>query len=47
MRAAGVIRCTEEIADMVRETLWDVCEYDPRKISPGISSMDWDIASCC
>ena len=41
------IRYTEEIADVVRETLRDVAEYDPSKFPPGISSMDWGIASCC
>lgn len=47
VRAVGCIRYTEEIADVVRETLRDVAEYDPSKFPPGISSMDWGIASCC
>lgn len=47
IRAVGCIRYTEEIAGVVRETLRDVAEYDPAKFPPGISSMDWGIASCC
>lgn len=47
VRAVGSIRYTEEIADVVRETLRDVAEYDPSRFPPGISSMDWGIASCC
>ena len=47
VRAVGSIRYTEEIADMVKETLRDVAEYDPSRFPPGISSMDWGIASCC
>ena len=46
VRAAGIIRYTEEIGEVVRETLRDVAEYDPLKFPPGISSMDWGIASC-
>lgn len=47
VRAAGIIRYTDEIAGVVRETLRDVAEYDPAKFPPGISSMDWGIASSC
>lgn len=47
IRSVGCIRYTEEIAEVVRETLRDVAEYDPAKFPPGISSMDWGIASCC
>lgn len=46
IRAAGVIRYTDEIAEVVTETLKDVIEYDPSKFAPGIPSMDWGIASC-
>ena len=48
VRVVGSIRYTWEIADMVKETLLeDVAEYDPSRFPPGISSMDWGIASCC
>lgn len=47
VRAAGIIRYTDETADMVRETLRLVATYDPGNFPPGISSMDWGIASCC
>ena len=46
-RAVGTFRFTEEIADVVRETIRDVVEYDPARFPPGIISMDWGIASCC
>ncbi|MDV0442792.1 thiamine-phosphate synthase family protein [Methanorbis rubei] len=46
-RAVGTIRYTEEIAQVVRETIRDVAEYDPGKFPSGIISMDWGIASCC
>lgn len=46
IRAAGIIRHTEEIAQVVTETLKDICEYDPAAFPPGIPSMDWGVASC-
>lgn len=46
IRAAGFIRYTDEIADVIRETLRDVAEYDSGKFPAGIKSMDWGIASC-
>ena len=47
MRSVGIIRYTDEIADIIRTVIRDVNEYDPDKFPAGISSMDWGIASCC
>lgn len=46
MRAAGFIRYTDEIAEVTEEVLRDVTYLDPSRFPPGISTMDWGIASC-
>ncbi len=47
VRAAGCIRLNDEIADMVREVLQDVGEYDAEKFPKGISTMEWGVAFIC
>ncbi|HJK01549.1 MAG TPA: hypothetical protein O0X73_04595 [Methanocorpusculum sp.] len=47
IRAVGCIRYTDEIAEVVRETLRDVVEYDPGAFPSGIFCMNWGVASCC
>jgi len=47
VRAAGNVRFSEEAVERLEEMLLSVCEFDRGKEPPGVSTMDWGVASCC
>ena len=47
IRSAACIRYEDDILQTTIETLRDVETYEPEKYPPGISTMDWGIASVC
>jgi len=48
MRSAAVIRYSERILSVLEDDLFLECaSYAPQPNQPGLSTMDWGIASCC
>ncbi|MDD1656207.1 MAG: phosphomethylpyrimidine kinase [Methanomicrobiales archaeon] len=47
VRAAGNIRFSEEAVARLEGMLLEVCEFDRGREPPGVSTMDWGVASCC
>jgi hydroxymethylpyrimidine/phosphomethylpyrimidine kinase len=47
IRSAAVIRFTPTILAIVGDLLLEVCEFDRSREPPGVSTMDWGVASCC
>ncbi len=47
IRSAAVVRCTPELYRVAENLFFEVCTFDPAREPPGISSMDWGVASCC
>jgi len=47
IRSAAVIRCFGPAVHILEEMLLECCSFDRAKESPGISTMDWGVASCC
>lgn len=47
MRSAAVIRFIPAMRAVLDESLLECCAFDPSRESPGTSTMDWGVASCC
>ena len=47
IRSAAVIHCCPAILAILEELLLEVCEFDRAREPPGVSTMDWGVASCC
>jgi hydroxymethylpyrimidine/phosphomethylpyrimidine kinase len=47
IRSAGNIRFSEEALEAAEGLLLEVCGFDRAKEPPGVSTMDWGVASCC
>jgi hydroxymethylpyrimidine/phosphomethylpyrimidine kinase len=47
IRSAAVARCTPGILVQVENLFFDLCIFDAAQEPPGISTMDWGVASCC
>jgi hydroxymethylpyrimidine/phosphomethylpyrimidine kinase len=47
-RSAALVRYSDRALDVLENDLFLECAaWDPARAPPGISSMDWGIASCC
>jgi len=47
IRSAIVIRFTPAILATIEDLLLETCEFDRTREPPGVSTMEWGIASCC
>ena len=47
IRSAVVIRFTPAILATVEGLLLETCEFDRAREPPGVSTMEWGVASCC
>ena len=47
IRSAAVIRFSPAILGVLRDLLLEICEFDRSREPPGVSTMDWGVASCC
>jgi predicted fused transcriptional regulator/phosphomethylpyrimidine kinase len=42
-----VIHCSPAILTILEDLLLEICEFDRAREPPGVSTMDWGVASCC
>jgi hydroxymethylpyrimidine/phosphomethylpyrimidine kinase len=47
IRSAAVILCSPAILAILEGLLLEICEFDRAREPPGVSTMDWGVASCC
>ena len=47
IRAAAVIRFSPRVLVVLEALLLETCGFDRAKEPPGVSTMDWGVASCC
>jgi len=47
MRSTAIIRSSGDLERKLDELFFETCCFDPEKEPPGISTMDWGVASCC
>ncbi|HTY14367.1 MAG TPA: thiamine-phosphate synthase family protein [Methanoregulaceae archaeon] len=47
MRSTAIIRCSPDLVRKLDELFFETCFFNPEKEPPGISTMDWGVASCC
>ena len=47
VRSAAIIRCTGPVLAQAENLFFELCTFDAAKEPPGISTMDWGVASCC
>jgi thiamine-phosphate diphosphorylase len=47
MRSTAIIRCSPILVRKLDELFFETCYFNPDKEPPGISTMDWGVASCC
>jgi predicted fused transcriptional regulator/phosphomethylpyrimidine kinase len=47
IRSAAVIHCSPAILMILEDLLLEICEFDRAREPPGVSTMDWGVASCC
>ncbi|HZD44033.1 MAG TPA: thiamine-phosphate synthase family protein [Methanomicrobiales archaeon] len=47
IRSVATLRCTTEILDVMEDLFFAVCSFNPQKVPPGISVMEWGVAFCC
>jgi len=47
MRSAAILRFSKNILPVLENLLLECRSFDPALEPPGISTMDWGIASCC
>jgi hydroxymethylpyrimidine/phosphomethylpyrimidine kinase len=45
IRCVAAVRYSHEVVSVIDDLLLESCSFDQR--CPGISTMDWGIASCC
>jgi predicted fused transcriptional regulator/phosphomethylpyrimidine kinase len=47
IRSGAVIRFTPAVLGLLEDLLLETCEFDRSREPPGVSTMDWGVASCC
>jgi predicted fused transcriptional regulator/phosphomethylpyrimidine kinase len=47
IRSAATLRCTGNMHSVVESLLFEFRSFEPAREPPGISTMDWGVASCC
>lgn len=47
IRSAAVMRYSPAVLAILKDLLLEVCEFDRAREPPGVSTMDWGVASCC
>jgi hydroxymethylpyrimidine/phosphomethylpyrimidine kinase len=47
IRSAAEIRFTPDVLVILEDLLLETCEFDRSREPPGVSTMDWGVASCC
>ena len=47
MRCAGTLRFSRNVLMVIENLLLEYTSFDPASEPPGISTMDWGVASCC
>jgi hydroxymethylpyrimidine/phosphomethylpyrimidine kinase len=47
MRCAATLRFSGKVLDIIKSLLLECSSFDPSSAKPGISTMDWGVASCC
>jgi len=47
IRSAAVIGYSAEVLAILEDLLLETCEFDRSREPPGVSTMDWGVASCC
>ncbi len=47
IRSASVIRYSQKTVEILKDLFYEVCSFDRAREPPGISTMDWGVASCC
>lgn len=47
VRSAASLRCSQKGIEMIESLLFECAAFDPASEPPGISTMDWGVASCC
>jgi hydroxymethylpyrimidine/phosphomethylpyrimidine kinase len=47
IRSAAVIRFSAATVAILEDLLLETCEFDRFRVPPGVSTMDWGVASCC
>jgi hydroxymethylpyrimidine/phosphomethylpyrimidine kinase len=47
MRCAATLRFSAKVLDIIESLLLECSSFDPATEQPGISTMDWGVASCC
>jgi len=47
IRCGAIIPYSGEVLDILEDMFLECCSFDRSKQPPGVSSMDWGIASCC
>jgi hydroxymethylpyrimidine/phosphomethylpyrimidine kinase len=47
MRCAATLQFSGKVLDIIKSLLLECSSFDPSSAKPGISTMDWGVASCC
>jgi len=47
IRSAAILRFSDALVDVLDDMLLEYCSFDPAREPPGITTMDWGVASCC
>jgi len=47
IRSAAVIGYSAAAIAILEDLLLEICEFDRAREAPGVSTMDWGVASCC
>jgi hydroxymethylpyrimidine/phosphomethylpyrimidine kinase len=47
IRSAAVLHCSPPVLTLFEGLLLEICEFDRAREPPGVSTMDWGVASCC
>jgi len=47
IRSAATLRCVRNMQQVIESLLLECSSSEPTKKPPGISTMDWGVASCC
>jgi hydroxymethylpyrimidine/phosphomethylpyrimidine kinase len=47
IRSAAVLHCSPPVLTILKDLLLEICEFDRAREPPGVSTMDWGVASCC
>ena len=47
IRSAAVLHCAQPVLTILEGLLLEICDFDRAREPPGVSTMDWGVASCC